>query len=496
MGVESLTRYSSGISGLDALLRGGFVAERIYLLVGGPGTGKTLLGTEFLSAGLDAGENVLFIHGEESREDLAINAEQLGIDLDGADFLDLGPESAFFAEERSYDLVNPQDVESEGVIDDIREAVEEVDPNRVLIDPISQLQYVESSEYQFRKRMIAFIRFLKDRGTTVLVTKTDSGREADQLMSLSDGVVTLRHGETGRRIDVIKHRGIGQRDGAHGMAIREDGVEVFPSLVPEDHESKFDPTQIRSGISELDTLLGGGFERGTVTIISGPTGVGKTTTSTEFLEATASAGDSAIAYLFEESIDTFVHRSETFGIPVTELGERGTLSVESVDPLTLSPEEFAQRVKAQVKREDANLVVIDGIDGYRTSIHGEERMLARKLHALTRYLKNENVAVILIDEIGQVTGIRSPTSSNISYLADNILFMNYIELDGRLKRVAGVLKKRVGNFEDTLRKFAITDDGIAVGAPITDVQGVLNGTPEWVSGETRSDESDEFRSGG
>lgn len=495
MGVESLTRYSSGIPGLDSLLRGGFVAERIYILVGGPGTGKTLLGTKFLSAGLEAGENVLFIHSEESREDLRINAEQLGIDLDGADFLYLGPESEFFAEERSYDLLNPRDIEGERFIEDIRQTVDEVDPNRVLIDPITQLQYVETSEYQFRKRMIAFMRFLKDRGTTVLVTKTEKA-PADQLMSLSDGVVTLEHGDNGRRIGVPKHRGVGQRDGTHGMAIRADGIDVYPSLAPGEHEAAFDPAKVGSGVPGLDALLDGGFERGTVTIISGPTGVGKSTAATEFLSSTASGEGDAIAYLFEESIDTFVHRSETFDIPVTDLCEDGGLAVEAVDPLTLSPEEFAQNVRTAVERRDADLVVIDGVDGYKTALHGDEELLARKLHALTRYLKNVNVSVILVDEIGEVTGIRSPTSANISYIADNIMFMNYVELDGRLERVAGVLKKRVGDFEDTLREFAITDDGIAVGEPITDVRGVLAGTPESVRPGSPTDDAGRPSSGG
>lgn len=290
MDTDPLPRCSSGISGLNSLLRGGFVAERIYLLIGGPGSGKTLLAAKFLSDGLESDESVLYIHGEESREDLLTNAGQVGINLEGADFLDLGPESDFFSEEQSYDLVNTQDVTYEGYIENIRAAVEELNPDRVVIDPISQLQYIETSEYQFYKRMIAFMRFLKDRGITVIATKTTTDH-GDQLLSLSDGVVTLDRAENGRRIDVIKHRGVGQRDGNHGMAIRDDGIEVFPSLVPEDHNVVFEPTQIPSGIEELDALLGGGIERGTVTIISGPTGVGKSTTATKFLETVASNGN-------------------------------------------------------------------------------------------------------------------------------------------------------------------------------------------------------------
>ncbi|MBX0298221.1 ATPase domain-containing protein [Haloarcula nitratireducens] len=492
MGIDARERYSSGIPGLDSLLRGGFVAERIYLVLGSPGTGKTLLGSKFLSTGLENDENVLFIHGEESRADLCLNAEELGINLDGVDFLDLGPESDFFSQERTYDLVNPQDVEYDSYIADIRGAVEDVDPDRVLIDPISQLQYVETTEYQFRKRMIAFMRFLKDRGTTVLATKTTSDFD-DQLQSLSDGIIILERGEDGRRIDVVKHRGVGSRSGTHGMAIRGDGVSVFPSLIPEEHDEAFNPTQIASGIDGFDSLFGGGIERGTVTILSGPSGVGKSSTAAKFLESVASNDRNAVAYLFEESTNMFVHRSETFGIPVTELCDQGTLTLEPIDPLTQSAEEFGQRARAQVEEQDAELVVIDGINGYQSALYGETDQLARKLHALTRYLKNKNVAVVLIDEIGRVTGLQSPTSSDISYIADNIMFLKYIELDGRLKRVAGVVKKRIGGFEDTFREFTVSANGIDVGEPITNVRGILNGTPEWIQEEHHLNETDTYQ---
>lgn len=475
---KNLPRISTGISALDTVLQGGLVTDRMYLVVGEPGTGKTLLGMEFLRAGLAADEQVLFIHGEESRENLRRNAGELGINLADAEFLDIGPESTFFDQTQTYDIVNPHDVEDEHLIEEIRSAIEEINPDRVLIDPISHLQYIEPTEYQFRKRIIAFMRFLKDRGITVLATKTLSPPIDEPLQSLSDGVLRLERGDNGRRISVPKHRGVGQQDGSHGLAIRSTGIEVFPALIPERHDRAFEPTQYKSGVEGLDALLGGGLEQGTVTIISGPTGVGKSTTATEFLQTAAENDGAPLAYLFEESIDTFTYRSETFDIPIRQLCDGDALTVEEIEPLTLSPEEFAQMVTTQVEAQESELVVIDGIDGYRTSIQGDEN-LTRKLHALTRYLKNMNVTVILLDELSDVTGVATPTSSNVSYLADNIMLLKYIEMDGHLRRVASVLKKRVGRFEDQLREYRITDQGIKLGEPLTDVQGILDGKPEW-----------------
>lgn len=477
---QTLAQRSSGVSGLDSILHGGLVSNRLYLVVGVPGTGKTTLGMHFLRAGLDADENVLLIHGEESQADISVNAAQLNIDIADAAFLDIGTESEFFTQSQSYDVVDPQDVKDDRLIADIRETIERLDPDRVLIDPISQLQYIEPSEYQFRKRIIAFTRFLKDHETTVLATKTPGPQMDNQLRSLSDGVIALNHGDEGRRISVAKHRGIGQSDGSHGIKIGNDGLEVYPALRPERHDRTFDPMQLQSGIEGLDTLLDGGLEQGTVTIISGPSGVGKSTTAAEFLHTAAENEDGALAYLFEESVDTFTHRTETFGIPVTQLRDDDRLTVEEIMPGTLSPEEFARLVKIHVEEQNAKLVVIDSIEGYRTAIKGgeEEVDLRQRLHALTRYLINMNVTVIITDERHEVTGLRQPTGSNISYLADNLVFQQYLELEGELQRLIGVLKKRVSGFGTAPRRFRITADGIQVGDPLTKVHGILGGIPE------------------
>ncbi|AXR78272.1 Circadian clock protein KaiC [Natrarchaeobaculum sulfurireducens] len=468
------------MAGLDEILFGGVVMGRLYLVVGRPGTGKTLLGIEFLRTGLENDETVLFVHGEESETEIHANASSFGIDLSAAEFLDLGPDSDFFEGNQSYDLVDTRDIESDQFIEDIRDAIEEINPDRVLLDPISQLQYIEPSEYQFRKRLISFMRFLKGRGTTVIATQTPSKSRSDnEIRSLSDGIIELERGEGGRRVSVPKHRGIGQQDGTHGLEIREDGLAVYPSLIPDQFEREFIPTQITSGIDELDTMLGGGLERGTATFISGPTGVGKTTTGTQFLAAAAEQGGSPVAYLFEESPKTFVYRSESTGTPLSDLEADGALSIEAVEPLSLSAEEFAQRVKMQVDVHGSEVVMIDGVDGYKVAIQGDEEALGRKLHGLIRYLKSRDVTVLLLDETEQVTGMPSASSANISYIADNILLLNYIEQGGELRKGIGVLKKRASDFERTMREFQITSDGIVVGEPLTDVEGILEGTPRW-----------------
>ncbi|ELY56978.1 ATPase domain-containing protein [Natronococcus jeotgali] len=470
---------NSGINGLDEILNGGLAKGRMYLVRGEPGTGKTLLGMHFLEEGLQNDETVLFIHGEESRREILANGGAVSIDISDAEFLDLGPESDFFTDDDSYDLVEPSDIERDRYTKRIHEAIEEINPSRVVLDPISQLRYVEANEYQFRKRILSFMRFLKQHEITVLVTATlYSDPEYDtELRSLSDGIIKLTRGEDGRRVEATKHRALGQLDGDHGMEIRESGLEIFPRLIPESHEHAYTPELIHSGIDELDELLGGGFDQRTVTFISGPTGAGKTSTGTQLLTQAARDGLNSAIYLFEENMETFTHRSEAIDIPVTELREDGSLSVTEVEPLALSSEEFAHMVIDQVEKAETDIVMIDGIDGYTISIQGHQQDLVRELHALARYLKNRGVTVLITNEISEITGISEATDNQLSYIADNIAFVSYVEMDGSLRKVIGVLKKRTGDFEKTLREFEITGDGIYVGEPLTGLHGILQGSP-------------------
>ena len=476
---RSISQVSSGIPGLDELLHGGYIQGRMYLVSGGPGTGKTTIGLHCLAEGLENGETVLFIHGEESSSEIVENAAQFDIDIDGAEFLDLGPDSEFFTENLSFDLVEPGSIEGERHTRAIHDAIKGIDPSRIVLDSITQLRYVEPSEHQYRKRLLAFIRFLKERDITVLGTETvhDTRSEDAEVRSVSDGVIELTRTAAGRRIEIIKNRGLGQVDRDHAIEIRSEGIEVFPRVRPEPNDSEFDPTPLRSGIGALDDLMDGGLERGTVTFISGPPGVGKTTAGAQYLAQTAKNGTRSVIYLFEERLETFAHRCRSIGLPIDEIRSEGSLSVNVIEPSTLSAEEFAHMVRREVEREGAEVVMIDGFGGYTSAIQGERSDLKRDLHALTRYLVNREITVFVTDSIHQITGISSATSANLSSISDNIVFLSYVELQGSLRKVIGVLKKRAGGFERSLREFEITADGVRIGDPMRDQTGILHGTP-------------------
>lgn len=473
-----ISLLSSGVRGLDTILNSGFVSGRMYLVRGAPGTGKSLLGQHFLEAGLQNDETVVYIHGEETKSDILVNARQLDIDLDGTYFLDLGPETDFFTEDISYDLVDPADVESERFSGDIKNAIDGYDPNRIFIDPITQFQHLEPDNYQYRKRLLALMRFLREHDTTVLASRTSSHKDIDeQVESLTDGIIDLYRGQGGRRIEVPKHRGLGQQEGSHSFEIRDHGIEVYPQLVPTHLNHAFNPELLSSGIPELDALLGGGIERGSVTFFSGPTGIGKTTTGTHFAAAAGDREEGALIYLFEESIDEFIYRTKGLGIPIRELHEQDTIIIRETEPLVRSAEEVARMMQTDIDRYNPTLVMVDGMAGYKVFLQGDEARLTDRLHALTRTLKNQGIAVLIMDEMSHLTGMPAATSTNTSYIADNVVILSYLERTGGLDRIMGVLKKRLGDFESQFREFTITrDEGLTVGEPLDEMQGILQGT--------------------
>jgi circadian clock protein KaiC len=482
-------RASTGIAGLDEILSGGLVPERSYMVRGQAGSGKTILSFHFLQRGVDEGETALFVNLEEDLRDLKSNAAALGFDTDAIEFLDLSPNADAFVEDESYEVFEPAEVEREPLTDRIVEGVTEADPDRVVVDPLTQLRFLLSDDYQFRKQVVGFMRFLKDRGATVLFTVQNTpSLPTDDLEFITDGTIRLDTASYGRTVSVPKFRGSATQSGDHAYRITDSGIEVYPALQPRTHragDGEFE--QISSGIPEVDELLHGGIERGTVTIVSGPTGVGKTTLSTQFMKEAAGRGERSVIYLFEETRGTFLARSRAVNIPVDQMMERGTLQVTEVEALERSPQEFARMVRDDVEEEGADIVMVDGISGYRLTLRGGEDQMLQQMHALGRYFKNEGVTGILVDETRNVTGEFRATMENVSYLADNILFLRHLEVDGEIRKSIGVLKKRTSDFERTIREFRITEHGVTVGEPMSGLRGILSGTPEVVERDAERD---------
>jgi len=475
---QTRDRIPSGTPGLDEVLRGGFIRGQTTLVSGGPGTGKTILALQFL-AEADSG---LYVGFEERETDIRANAAGLGIDLSDVEILDLSADGDRFFSTDEYSIFTPEEVEGDSLLDRIADAIDGTDPDRLVIDPLTELRSLLPDEYRFRRNISSLINELKSRGITMVCTTQYASKAGDRdLQFLGDAAIEIDLAAEHRSLEVTKFRGSDYAGGSHTYRIRcETGARVYPKLVPDEYGRKSTRERLGSGIEELDTLLGGGIERGSVTVISGPSGVGKTTIGSLFLLAAAERGERAAGYLFEEIRSDYLYRSAAIDLQVGELVESGSLIVEDVESLSQSPDEFADRIRTAVEEEGVETVLIDGIAGYRLGLRGESSPmgLTRELHALCRYLKRMGVTVVLIDEVRSITGDLVATDEGISYLADNIVFLRYLEIDGEIRKAIGVLKKRFGDFERALRELSITADGVVVGEKLTGLRGVLTGVPE------------------
>ncbi|GGQ84734.1 ATPase domain-containing protein [Couchioplanes azureus] len=469
-------RLLTGVGGLDEILHGGLLRQRAYLVRGGPGSGKTTVGLHFLRQGVEAGEPTLFINQGEPEEEVRANAAAIGLDLTGVSFLDLTPSGTLFAEGQSYDVFHPAEVEREPTTQAIVDAVRQTRPTRVFLDVMTQLRYLSLDEVHFRRQALTLLRFLVSSGATVLFVSEsqDSDGDAD-LQFMSDGVVHMNNRGGLRTVMVSKFRGSAFAPGAHTLSIGADGMQVYPRLTPQDHGKPFLAETISSGVPEIDELMAGGLERGTVTIITGPSGVGKTTLGLQFMKEAAGRGERSVVYTFEESAEVLAHRSQLVNIPIANMVATGKLSLVQVEPMRYTADQFGRLVREEVERADARIVMIDSISGFAMCMREEKP--ETYLHAVAKYLRNMGVTTILINETTNITGDFRATDNAISYLADNIVYLRYIEIRGELRKVLGVLKKRLSDFEKTMREFEITRYGVKVGAALTNMRGILHGTP-------------------
>lgn len=483
MALDTRPRIQTGIDGLDQVLHGGLLPQRAYLIRGAPGTGKTTLGIQCLAA-MPKDQRSVFLGLSEPVARVIEDAKIFGLDVSRIECCDLTTSIDAFIQDDSYDIFSPAEVERKPITDRIIRTIEAVRPTCVLIDSLTQLRYLSANSYDFRKQTIALIKYLNELGATVLATSEASAEAPDDdVQFIVDGILELDvgqdpfgHGIKGRGISVVKFRGTNFAPGRHELVISSSGIQVYPRLVPAEHGQHFVKERIPSGIAELDRLMHGGIQRGTVTVLSGPSGVGKTTVAVHYLKEAASRGERSVIFSFDEDIPTLAHRCESVGIPINMMTKDGMLEAIAVEPLAKSAHEFAHLVRRKVEQEQARFVLIDSARGYGLCVRGEDMIM--HLHALCGYLRNMGVTVLLVDETSTMAAQEfESTSIGASYFASGLVYLRYVELDHRLSRSIGVLKLRTSDFEKTQHAFEITDQGILIGAPLQSVHGILPGVP-------------------
>ena len=473
---------SSGIAGLDHILLGGFPRNRVYLVQGDPGVGKTTLGLQFLLEGVRQGERALYITLSESRDELHSVAKSHGWSLDDVTIFEqmVGEESL---QEEESTVFYPAEIELGETVRGMLIEVDRVKPQRVVLDSLSEIRLLAQNGLRYRKQILALKQFFASRDVTVLCLDDRTSEIQDiQLQSVPHGVVELErytplYGSARRRLQLIKVRGLNFRDGYHDFNIRTGGLVVYPRLVAAEHRAGVGMEQIASDLEPLDHMLGGGIERGTSTVIMGPAGSGKSALSTQYAVASAKRGEKVVLFLFEESLNSLLHRSTSIGMPVKEYVDKGLIVLRQVDPAQLQPGEFAHLVRQAVEEEDTRVVVIDSLNGYLNAVP-EEKFLLLHLHELLSYLGQHGVASILVFAQHGVLG-HMHSVVDVSYLADCVLLLRYFEAKGRIHKAISVVKKRSGAHETAIRSLTMNAEGLHIGEPLENYHGVLSGIPNY-----------------
>lgn len=472
---------STGIEGLDHILLGGFPRNHVYLLQGDPGVGKTTLGLQFLLEGIRQGETAMYITLSETRDELLAVGKSHHWDVSKIHvFEQLIGEGSL--EDDDTTVFYPSEVELGETIRAMLTEVDRVKPHRVVLDSLSEIRLLAQSMLRYRKQILALKQFFAGRNITVLLLDDRTAEHNDlQLQSVPHGVVELErytplYGTARRRLQLVKVRGLNFRDGYHDFNIRTGGIVVYPRLVAADHPGVIAHEQVPSDLPALDAMLGGGIDRGTSAVIMGPAGSGKSALATQYALAAAGRGERAAIFMFEESINSAMHRAAGLGMKLAEYVEKDLIGIRHVDPAELQPGELAHLVREAVEKEHAKVVVIDSLNGYLNAVP-EEKFLLLHLHELLTYLGQTGIATLLVYAQHGLVGLNMQTAIDVSYLADCVILMRYFETQGQLRKAISIVKKRSGKHETSIRDFSMDASGIRIGDQLEQYRGLLTGVP-------------------
>jgi circadian clock protein KaiC len=342
---------------------------------------------------------------------------------------------------------------------------------------------------RYRRQILALKEILSECDCTVLFLEDHTLGNPDLLLqSIAHGVILLEktqaeYGCLRRKLQISKLRGGPSLEGVHDFAIRPGGLQVFRRMVASD--TPYAGIAVNSaGVlsthnAELDRLTGGGIYWGTGLVLVGPAGTGKSTVGIQIISAAASEGHKVSVFLFDESTSTYISRAKNVSLDLLPHVAAGRVQIQQIDPNEQSPGEFVYLVRKQVEDAGVRVVVIDSLNGFLTAMTSERFLLAQ-LHELLSYLNSRSVITIMTTAQHGMANSSDTTSFELTYLADLVIYLRYFEASGRIRKAISVIKNRLSAHETSIREFKVTGNGIEIGLPLTDFEGILSGTPRYV----------------
>ena len=479
LGLKSLPKSRTGITGLDEITEGGLPMNRPTLICGAAGCGKTLFSIEFIVHGaLKFNEPGVFMAFEEKTEELAINVASLGYDLnqlqnDKLIKLDhVHIERSEIEETGEYDL--------DGLFIRLGYAIDSIGAKRVVLDTIENLFSGLSNQGIIRAELRRLFNWLKEKKVTTIIT----GEKGDGLLTrhgleeyVSDCVILLDHRVfnkiSTRLLRIVKYRGSVHGTNEYPFLIDQDGISVLPvTSLTLQHEVSSE--RISSGISGLDNMLGGeGFFKGSSILVSGTAGTGKTSIAGCFANETCLRKERCIYFAFEESPKQIIRNMRSINIDLQSHIDDGYLQIHASRPTLNGLEMHLVAIHKLVKEYKPNVIILDPITNLITvgSVSEVKSLLIR----LIDFLQEKQITV-LFTALALNDNVTGQTDESISSLVDAWLLVRDIELNGERNRGLYVMKSRGMNHSNQVREFVISDNGLELVDVYLGPDGVLTGS--------------------
>jgi circadian clock protein KaiC len=477
----------TGITGLDEITGGGLPSARTTLLMGGPGSGKTILALKFLMHGArDCREPGIFVAFEEASKRIVANAETFGWKL-----AELRRRKLFFLDARpTIDLVRSGDFDLGGMLAALDAQIGKMKARRIVFDALDIVLDLLPDAAAKRREVYRLHEWLLARELTGVITLQTGGDETDIIghqpfgfmQFMVDCVVILHRsvmlGVSQRKLRVQKYRGSSFDENELPFVIGKNGLEITLTRAPDGMgNANVTNERVSSGVERLDTMLGGGYYRGASVLITGLPGAAKTTLSGAFAEAACERGERTLFVSFDSDCAEVVRNLGSVGIRLQRHVKSGLLCMISARTVTGSAETYLMRIKTLATEHKARCLVIDPVSTWSKA--GNDSTMHSVVERLFDWTKAVGITLLCTHLIEEMTSRTGGSSGRTSTLVDTWIHLDYLVQAGERNRGLSVIKSRGTAHSNQVRELILSDAGVTLADTYTADGGVLMGTQRW-----------------
>lgn len=476
---KKLPRIATGVDRLDDVLDGGFPSQSVNVIAGEPGTGKTILALQTVFDAARAGKKAIYFTTLSEPAVKLIRFMQL---------------FEFFDAELFQEQVVMTDLGSvlraegaEAALAALTDRVESEDPDLVIVDSFKAIHDLLEDDHS-RTFVYDLAVAMTSWGATTLLLGEYTHHESLTFaeFAVADGIIELRavrsELNTMREFEVRKLRGSTFVSGTHFFDITDAGIDFVPRVrapegpLPIESSSSSGVDRAHTGVAGLNKILGGGWPRGSTTTIVGGTGTGKTLVALRFLIEGAQNGEPGVLLALEEDPEQIKSTARGFGWDLEALEEQGLLTIHYTPPIEISTDRFLLESRSIIEETGAQRVVLDSLTSLSLGAISDKRFM-ELIYALTKHLRAKSITTLMNLEVSELLGTGQISGHGLSFASDNVLYIRYVESEGRLNRAITVIKSRGIAHGTELHSLSITGEGVEIGPALKDLQGVLTGLP-------------------